>query len=80
MSVASRKKADEEIEVILLLCGEADIDVKFFNTGYQVRLQKDGIIIDLYPQSNRYCDVRKGKWGEYDSDYIEEFIEVMFEL
>ena len=73
------KKQKSDTELILLLCGEYDIDVETI-APHQLRLSGHGKRVDMFLQRESYQDLSTSLRGSYYKIGIEEFIETFFNL
>lgn len=79
MGKRKRKIGEKNRDIIVELCEVYDIGVNFLQP-FQMRLTKDNQIIDLYPQSCRFFNVRKNIWGNFTMIDLEEFIMYNFDI
>lgn len=73
------KIGEKNRNIIVMLCEVYDIKIIFLQPT-QMRLTGNNQIIDVYPQSCRFFNVKENIWGNFTMDNLEEFIMFHFHI
>lgn len=59
-----RKIRNAELEIIKKVCKEKNVKIKFIHQ-WHLRLSKQDMIVDVYPTTRKYFDLKRQYWGKY---------------